>query len=340
MGKDGIILLAETRADIFSADFCKQLNLKNMKLPPIDQTFYYDLGIFVNLINVCNINKIQQFHFDHGHRRNLRNLREEFNSILSEQFIPVYESFESLGYRFGNAFISTGSSGDADSVTIIFFRGKEKEYDENGKLKKNIIIISTIPHGYGFNNFLGELLAEKNTASKVAESQEQIVSKPVPSQEEITSLVPGEPQIILQELFKAISAGVAAKGNIHASISNRLAEGYKILDDKSLNIEGPCVKAERLRPESTKVTYPQWLLYIEKNDHTWCITVLPSGTDLQCRLQDTWRQKSTCIAIPFYNLKPIDYTIAAKQLNGYTKIPLTEVHQHSELQIMWDNPVK
>lgn len=126
----------EVHADIFSKDFCEQLHLDRIELPPVNQPFYYDLGIWVSSINTYDTERIRQFIFDHGPYRSLGDPREEFDAILAEQFKPVYEVFKSLGYVFGSTFIFAGGSGSADSVKILLFRGQEKEYDK--KTQKNL----------------------------------------------------------------------------------------------------------------------------------------------------------------------------------------------------------
>lgn len=46
-----IVWYTKLRADIFYKDFCEQLHLQNIKLPPDNPAFYYDLGIIVNSTN-------------------------------------------------------------------------------------------------------------------------------------------------------------------------------------------------------------------------------------------------------------------------------------------------
>lgn len=340
MKDKAIAWYAKLRADIFSKDFCEQLHLENIKLPPDDPSFYYDLGIIVNSINVYDMEKIEQYLFDHGSYRRLGDLYEEFEAILRQQFKPVHEAFKAFGYRFGSAFICALGSGDPDEVTILLLRGQDKEYDKKGKLKRIITVSSTIPIGVGFGNLLSEFLSAKRSASTAAKSTDQVVPASNYSQEQVVPPPPPEPQITLRELFDAIVGGVAEKANIRASIANELTAAYRLASNDPLLIESTYSKEVQSTPMISAVTYPQWFLYTEMKDHTWSISAFPSGSDLQSKLLNICRQKSTYIAIPFHNLKPINYSLSAKLFVGYTKIAPAEASRYSDIQIIWDDLIK
>lgn len=335
-----IVWYTKLRADIFCKDFCEQLHLENIKLPPDDPSFYYDLGIIVNSINVYNVDKIRQYLFDHGSYRSLGDLYEEFDDILRQQFKPVYEAFKAFGYRFGSAFICALGSGDPDEVTILLLRGQDKEYDKKGKLKKIITVSSAIPNGVGFSNLLSEFLSAKKSASVAAKSKDQIVPEFDHPQEQTIPPLSSEPQITLSELFNAIVVGVAEKTNIRASITNELTAKYRIVNNDPLLIESTYSEEIQSNPMTSAVTYPQWFLYCEMKDHTWNISAFPSGPELQRKLLDICKQKSTYIAVPFHNLTPISYTLSAKLFMGYTKINFAEASRYSDVQIMWDDLIK
>ena len=51
----------EVHADVFSKDFCEQLHLDRIEWPPVDQPFYYDLGIRVSSVNIYDTERIRQY---------------------------------------------------------------------------------------------------------------------------------------------------------------------------------------------------------------------------------------------------------------------------------------
>ena len=334
MENNTIVWCTEIHADIFSKDFFEQLHIEKIKLPPIDQSFYYDLGIWVNSINAYDTEKIRQYLFDRGSYRSLRNLDEEFDIILGEQFEPVYKAFKSLGYIFGSTFICAGGSGTPDSVRILLFRGQEKEYDKNGKLKKIITVHSHVPHGVGFSNLLRELVSTKKEILEVANTDKLFVPESDCPQEQNVPPLSSVSQITLQVLFKAVSTGVKANASI---CTNELIERCRILQRNPLLIESTNSKEVQVAPTIDMVAYPQWCLYTETKNHTWNISTFSSGAELQSKLLDICRQKSTYIAVPFHNLEPIDYTLSAKLFMGYTKITLAKASQYSDVQILWNN---
>ena len=334
MGNNTVAWHIDVRADIFSKNFCEQLHIDRIKLPPVDQSFYYDLGIWVSSINTYDADRIRQYLFDHGSYRSIGNLQEEFDAILEEQFKPVYEAFKSLGYIFGNTFICAGGSGAADNIKILLFQGREKEYDKKGKLKKIITVHSNIPHGVGFGNLLDEIVKATKAASQATKSGEPTGFNSDCPQEQINHPLSSDSPITLLELFKTVAAGVAANASI---CTNELKLQYRILQSDPLLIESSNSKEILSNPTIDAVVCPQWWLYTETKDYAWNISEFPSGDDLQRRLLDVCRKSSTRIAVPFHNLKPVEYTLSAKFFTGYSKITLGKAFRYSDVQIMWNN---
>ena len=330
MNNNAMVWHVEVHADIFSKDFCEQLHLDRIEWPPVDQPFYYDLGIRVSSVNIYDTERIRQYLFDHDTYRSLGDLREEFDAILGEQFKPVYEAFKSLGYVFGNTFIYPGGMDAADSVKIFLFRGQEKEYDKKGKLKKIFTVHSNIPHGVGFGNFLDKYVAAVKADLQIANSSESGDSQAIGSQDQIVFPSSSDSQITLHKLFEALAAGVPTNAIIHTT------QQYRILQNNPLLIES---RSGESRSDSIMdtVTRPQWCLYTETKDHAWNILAFSSGDDLQRKLLGICKKRLTRIAVPFCNLKPIEYTLSAKLFSGYTKIPLAKAYQYSDLQIMWNH---
>lgn len=332
MKEKEIIWQSKVKADIFSPEFYEQLGLEDAELPSTEQPFYYTLDIEVSVLNALVDEKVRSYDFRERSIRNSLNPKDIFGSILSDQISTVYKIFKHLGYQFSDVSICAEPLEELNSVTITLSKGKAKEYDKNGKLKEIMIVISTIPYGPGFRKNIERFVMEGCIALEREYHQKQM-SLPEPPVQLIS----------FHELLAAVADGIAANSDNEehsTSILNDLIESCHLKKERPLRIEGRCGRVESSDDPGTTVKVPEWMLYSERDNGMWSISEHRSGTDVQYELIDDWKRKTTRIAIPFHNLKPVKYSVLAKQAHGYTKIANAEGQRYSTLQIMWDEKIE
>ena len=331
MQKKEIIWQSKVNADILSESFYEQLGLENADLPPTEQPFYYDLDVEVSLLNAGMSERIQQFSFKTSYYSKTNDLKDRFSNILNEQISTVRDIFKDLGYQFANISICAEPLENPTDVTITFSRGKDKEYDNKGRLKSIFTVTSIIPCGPGFRAQIQQLVLDGCLALEREYQQKFLASLETPV-----------PTVPLKQLLTTIASVITSVTDIHENAQALTAswlEDCRIQKKKPLSIEGRLGRSEASTPETVEVACPPWLLYTEKTNGIWYIDGFESGAGLQYELAETWKRKTTRIAVPLHDLKPLRYSLLARKANGIAMVSVEEAKNYSSVQVMWDEPV-
>ena len=143
-----------TKADVLHPDFYEQLTIDFSTLPPVEQSFDYDLEISVSILASLNKEKVNSFFLPQSVTRNCRTDMNRFGEVLSAQASTVLQLFRDMGYTISMTTISADRMESSDKVTLRLLRGKDIEYDAKGKRKETVTAICIVPDREGFQNIL------------------------------------------------------------------------------------------------------------------------------------------------------------------------------------------
>ena len=158
MEEKEIIWQERFQADIFSLDFYKQLRLEQIKLPPTEQSFYYNLDIQVPLMSLWQVDRIEEYFLHHSTRYSEG--EDKFGYILSERARGIEDMFQALGYQLQDTCIWGEETKNPHEVIFTLWLGNPKEYFANGALKPIYCTTAVIPCRPDFLTLLQRILAK------------------------------------------------------------------------------------------------------------------------------------------------------------------------------------
>lgn len=158
MEEKEIIWQKAFQADIFAPDFCNQLKLEQVKLPPTEQPFYYNLDIQMPFVPLRQMERIEAYLLQNS--PGCREGEDKFGHILSEHARRIGDIFQALGYQLKDTCISGEPMDNPHEVTLTLWKGSPKEYFANGALKPVYRTTVVIPSRSDFLALLQRTLAK------------------------------------------------------------------------------------------------------------------------------------------------------------------------------------
>lgn len=158
MEEKEIIWQESFQADILAPNFCKQLKLEQSTLPPVEQSFYYNMDIQVPLAVMRQVEYIDAYPLPSSPR--YCECEDKFGYILREQVRRIEDMFQTLGYQLKDTCICGELMDNPYEVTLMLWKGIPKENFANGALKPVYRTMVVIPSRSDFLNLLQRTLSK------------------------------------------------------------------------------------------------------------------------------------------------------------------------------------
>ena len=229
------------------------------------------------------------------------------------------------------------SGGNPSKSNILLFwsdgRFSSNETPRFPACKSQITVVSIIPNGPGFRANLVQTLVDLAIQMK----KDRLKKEKEPPK-------PPAEAILVSRIFEAVSKELASEDGALDNLQvilKRLEDNYFVSSKQPLNISGNRNASKPKAQDEDYVPAPEWLVYIEKLNHSWSLKKVDSVKATQLELEHAWQRKTTQFAFEFHRLKPINYILAAKTSNGNVIVTKQDAQakRYSMLQIIWTDSI-